>query len=186
MKLKKVRVKSLRLAFDGYSASGKSLGAKLISKKFKLHLLNSGLLYRFSAFAILKYKPKNKIFFLKKEFKKLSYKKLTQLNLHTQEISNYSAIIAKQRKIRLILKDFQKKFARKYKNIAIEGRDISTNILKNNPRYDVSFFFKCSINTAAYRRWKDLKRSNSLILQKSIIDYSKNNQKIQFKTPILD
>ena len=57
MKLKRVKIKSLRVAFDGYSASGKSLGAKLISKKFKLRLLNSGLLYRFSAFLILKYRP---------------------------------------------------------------------------------------------------------------------------------
>ena len=64
----------MRLAFDGYSASGKSLAAKLISKKYKLHLLNSGLLYRYAAFLIIKNKPKNKIvkgrFAQKKGFKK--------------------------------------------------------------------------------------------------------------------
>ena len=181
MKLKRVKVKSLRLAFDGYSASGKSLGAKLISKKFKLHLLNSGLLYRFSAFLILKYKPKNKILFLKKEFKKLNYKKIIQLNLHTQEISSYSSTIAKQKKVRLILKDFQKKFAKKHKYIAIEGRDISTNILKSNPRYDVAFFFKCNINTAAYRRWKDLKRSNSQIKLKDVKKSLKKRNELDIK-----
>ena len=130
MKSKKINEKAIRLAFDGCSASGKSLGAKLISKKYKLYLLNSGLLYRFAAFLILKHKPKKKIPFLKKKFKKLNYKKITHINLHTQEISNYSAIIAKQKKVRLILKNFQKKFANKYNKVAIEGRDISTKILK--------------------------------------------------------
>ena len=61
MKLKKNRKRNLRIAFDGFSASGKSLGAKLISKKYNLKLLNSGLLYRYAAFLILKNDPKNKI-----------------------------------------------------------------------------------------------------------------------------
>ena len=163
MKLKKTNKKKLCLAFDGFSASGKSLGAKLISKKYKLKLLNSGLLYRYAALLILKNKPKKKITFLKKKFSKLNYKYLSVLNLHSEEISNYSAIIAKQKKIRLILKEYQKKFSRKFNRIAIEGRDISTKILNKNPRYDVAFFFKCNLNTAAYRRWMDLKTSNKHI-----------------------
>ena len=163
MKLKKNNIKKIRLAFDGFSASGKSLGAKLIAKKYKLRLLNSGLLYRYAAFLILKNNPKKKIPFLKKKFKKLNYKYLTSLNLHSNEISNYSAIIAKQKNVRLILKKYQKQFAKRYNKIAIEGRDISTKILNKNPRYDVAFFFKCNLNTAAYRRWKDLKSLNSHI-----------------------
>ena len=163
MKLKKNNIKKIRLAFDGFSASGKSLGAKLIARKYKLRLLNSGLLYRYAAFLILKNNPKKKIPFLKKKFKKLNYKYLTSLNLHSNEISNYTAIIAKQKNVRLVLKKYQKQFAKKYKKIAIEGRDISTKILNKNPRYDVAFFFKCNLNTAAYRRWKDLKSLNSHI-----------------------
>ena len=124
-----IKILPLRIACGGESASGKSLGAKLISKKYKLNLLNSGLLYRYAAFLILKNNPKNKIFFLRKEFKKLNYKLLTRMNLHTEKISNYSSIIAKQKKIRIILKDFQKKFAKKYNKITIEGRDISSKIL---------------------------------------------------------
>ena len=163
MKLKKIDKKKLCLAFDGFSASGKSLGAKLISKKYKLNLLNSGLLYRYAAYLIIKNKPKKKIPFLKKKFIKLNYKYLTSLNLHSEKISNFSAIIAKQKKVRLILKEYQKKFAKKFKRIAIEGRDISTKILNKNPRYDIAFFFKCNLNTAAYRRWRDLKTSNRQI-----------------------
>ena len=41
--------KSLIVACDGEAASGKSTGAKLLSKKYKLLLLNSGLLYRYAS-----------------------------------------------------------------------------------------------------------------------------------------
>jgi len=155
--------KKLCLAFDGFSASGKSFAAKMVAKKYKLELLNSGLLYRYAAYVILKDKPKNKIAFLKKKFFKLNYKHLNALNLHLEEISKYSSIIAKQKKIRLILKEYQKRFAKRFTRIAIEGRDISTKILNKNPKYDISFFFKCNLNTAAYRRWKDLKTLNKQI-----------------------
>ena len=160
MKLKRIK---LRLALDGFSASGKSLGAKLISKKYKLNLLNSGLLYRYAAYLILKNRPKKKIDFLKKKFVNLNYKYIDSLNLHSEKISNYASIIAKQKKIRLILKEYQKKFSKKFDRIAIEGRDISTKILNRNPRYDLSFFFKCNLNTAALRRWHDLRASNKEI-----------------------
>tara|TARA_B110000438_G_C15817622_1_gene652700 strand:+ start:2141 stop:2830 length:690 start_codon:yes stop_codon:yes gene_type:complete len=163
MVVKEIYKKNIRIAFDGFSASGKSLGAKLISKKYKLKLLNSGLLYRYAAFLILENRPSNKINFLKKRFSKLNYKSLTSINLHSEEISKYSSIIAKKKKVRLILKEYQKKFAKKFKRIAIEGRDISSKILNKDPRYDISFFFVCNLNTAAYRRWKDLKVINEQI-----------------------
>jgi len=181
LNLKKTNRKKLCLAFDGFSASGKSLGAKLISKKYKLKLLNSGLLYRYAAYLIIKNKPKRKIHFLKKKFATLNYKHITLLNLHSEKISNYSSIIAKQKKVRQILKLYQKKFAKKFKRIAIEGRDISTKILNRNPRYDVAFFFKCNLNTAAYRRWKDLKTSNKQITLNEVKKSLKKRNELDVK-----
>ena len=154
---------SLIIGCDGAGSSGKSTGGKLISKKYKLNFLSSGLLYRYASYLIIKYKPKNKISFLKKKFKNLNYKSLNSLNLHTLKISSYSSIIAKKREVRLILKEYQKKFARKHKRICIEGRDICSEILKNNPHYDLAFFFKCNLNTASYRRWKELKTKNNKV-----------------------
>ena len=60
------KFKKLIIACDGESASGKSTAAKLISKKYNLLLINSGLLYRYSSKLILKNKPKNITSFLKK------------------------------------------------------------------------------------------------------------------------
>ena len=183
MKLNKNKqINSFIIACDGESSSGKSTGAKLISKKYKLHLLNSGLLFRFASFLILKYRPKKKISFLKKKFKNLNYKYVSSLNLHTQDISNYTAIIAKQKKIRLIIKTFQKKFVKKYnKKIVIEGRDSASHILNKNPRYDLAFFFKCNLNTAAYRRWRDLKITNKHITLKEVKKSLKKRNELDLK-----
>ena len=71
----KYKNKKLQIACDGGAATGKSTGAKMISKKYKLSFLSSGLLYRYAAFTILKNKPKDKIKFLKNKFKRLNYKK---------------------------------------------------------------------------------------------------------------
>ena len=62
--------KKLIIACDGEAASGKSTAAKLISKKYKLLLINSGLLYRFCSKLIIKNKPKTIIPFLKKKIQK--------------------------------------------------------------------------------------------------------------------
>ena len=158
LKLKKYH--KLIIAADGSAASGKTTGAKKISKKYGLRFLSSGLLYRYASFQLLKYKPKNKINFLKKCFKELSLRKLDNKNLHSPKISAHVSIIAKEQKIRTILKSFQKKFAQKYNKVCIEGRDIGTVIL---PNADIKFFFKCNLNVAAKRRFKELQKSNEKI-----------------------
>ena len=53
-----IQKNSLIIACDGEAASGKSTGAKLISKKYNLLLINSGLFYRYASKIILKDKPK--------------------------------------------------------------------------------------------------------------------------------
>ena len=157
--------KKLQISCDGGAATGKSTGAKMLSKKYKLRFLSSGLLYRYAGFMIIKNNPKNQITFLKQKFKNLNYNKMTKINLHTPEVSKKSAEIAKINKIRKILKKFQTEFSRKFKNCCIEGRDISTKIL---PYSDVKFFFKCNLSIAAKRRYKELKKRNSKIRFKDV------------------
>jgi cytidylate kinase len=161
----KLKNKTFKIACDGGAATGKSTGAKMIAKKYNLKFLSSGLLYRYASFILIKYQPKNKITFLKKEFKNLNYKKLNNINLHAPEISKHSAIIAKIYKVRKILKIFQTNFSQKFKYCCIEGRDISTKIL---PSSDVKFYFKCSLYIAALRRYKELKKINNQIKLKDV------------------
>ena len=158
MKLKKIH--KLVIASDGGAASGKTTGAKLVSKKYGLQFLSSGLLYRYASYQLLKNKPQNSIFFLKKKFNKLNLKNLNNKILSSPEISAHTSIIAKNQKIRNILKIFQKNFAKRFNKVCIEGRDIGTIIL---PKADIKFFFKCNLNVAAKRRFKELKKSNKYI-----------------------
>ena len=65
------KLKKLIIACDGESASGKSTAAKLIAKKYKLLLVNSGLLYRYGSKLAIIHKPKNLVSFLKSKFKKI-------------------------------------------------------------------------------------------------------------------
>ena len=151
----KYKNKSIQISCDGGAATGKTTGAKMISDKYNLKFLSSGLLYRYASYLILKYKPKKKIEFLNKKFKKLNYNNLKKYNLHKPVISEHSSIIAKDLKIRKILKQYQINFSKINKNCCIEGRDISTKILPNS---DLKFFFICNLNTAASRRYRELKR----------------------------
>ena len=161
----KKKYNNLVISCDGGAASGKTTGAKLISKKYNLKFLSSGLLYRYVAYLLLKTKTKNKMFFLRNKFKNLDYTKLNKINLHTPEISEYSAVIAKNKDIRKILKNYQIKFSKKFKNCCIEGRDISTKILPNS---DLKFYFVCNINTAALRRYRELKKTLKKIKLKDV------------------
>ena len=163
LKLKKI--KSFILTVDGKSSSGKSTAAKLLSKKFKIPHLSSGLLYRWAAKIILDNKPKNKVSYLKKRFKKFNYNNIKKINLHSPNISEYTAKIAKILEIRKIIKKAQKNWVHKNnKHCVVEGRDSHTIF----PQALVKFYLKANLNTAALRRFKELKKKNRKITIKEV------------------
>ncbi len=186
------KLKKLIIACDGESASGKSTAAKLISKKYRLLLLNSGLLYRYASKLVINNNPTNLIFFLKKKFSKVSYKKIASQNLHSEKISDHVAILAKKKKIRDIINKFQRKIIKNNQRICVEGRDIASKILSKKPKYDIAFYFKCNLDTASYRRWIDLKKKVSLndvkrsLRKRTIMDKKRvNSPLIKVKDAIL-
>ena len=182
----------LIIACDGESASGKSTAAKLISKKYNLLLINSGLLYRYGSSLIIKHKPKNPISFLNKEFNNVSYKLISKQNLHSEIISNHVALLAKNKKVREVVNKFQRKIIRNNKKICVEGRDIASKILSKDPKYDLAFYFKCNLATASFRRWLDIKKKvplkdvkKSLSKRTQIDKKRKNSPLIKVKDAIL-
>ena len=181
----KLKNKPLRIACDGESASGKSFASKIIGRKYGLYVLNSGIAYRYASFLLIKHKPKKKISFLRKKFSKLNYKKITKLNLHSEKISNHVVNLAKQKKIRAIIKIFQKKMIKKYPRIVVEGRDSASSILKKNPSYTVAFYFKCNLSVASFRRWKDLKKKIPLKEVKKSLKNRTHQDKIRRENPLI-
>ncbi len=163
--LKYKKVKNFILTVDGKSSSGKSTAAKLLAKKFRIPHLSSGLLYRWAAKKILDKKPKNKISYLRKSFKKFNHNSLKKINLHKPEISAYSAIIARILAVRMIVKKTQKSWVQKNKKYCvIEGRDSHLIF----PNALVKFYLKSNLNTAALRRFKDLRKKNRKITYKEV------------------
>ena len=180
-----IKTLPLRIACDGESSSGKSTAAKLISKKYKLFCMNSGLLFRFASQQVLKHKPKRLIPFLKKKFKNLKYKKITRINLHTEKISNHVVILAQKKSVREIARSFQKKIIKQNPRICCEGRDSASTILKKNPKYDLAFYFKCNLNIASLRRWRDLKKKIPLrevkksLRRRTLLDKKRRHNPLQ-------
>ena len=179
------KFKKLIIACDGESASGKSTAAKLISKKYKLLLINSGLLYRYGSKLLIKYQPKDFISFLKMKFKNVSYKTIAMQNLHSEQISNHVAILAKNKKIREIINKFQNKIIKSNKKICVEGRDIASKILAKNPKYDLAFYFKCNINIASRRRWLDIKKKVPLKEVKKSLRKRTQMDKLRKNSPLI-
>ena len=179
-----VKLKKLIIACDGESASGKSTAAKLISKKYNLLLINSGLIYRYCSKIIIKHKPKKIISFLNGRLKKTSYELIANQKLHSEEISNHVAIIAKNKKVREIVNQLQMKIIRSNSRICVEGRDIASKILAKNPKYDVAFYFKCNLEIAAYRRWLDIKKSVPLKEVKKSLQMRTNLDKKRKNSPL--
>ena len=177
MKLKK-QIKLL-IACDGGAASGKTTAAKLISKKYNLKFLSSGLLYRYISYKLLKRKKINKAVYINKIAKNITLNKLKNKKLFNQNVTQYASELAKSKKIRTALKKFQKKFARQ-NHVCIEGRDIANVIC---PNADIKLFFKCNLEIRAKRRWNEYKKNNSKIslseVKKAlkIRDYSDINRK---------
>ena len=56
--MKRKIYRRLIISCDGGAASGKTTGARLIAKKYKLKFLSSGMLYRYASYLILKKKTK--------------------------------------------------------------------------------------------------------------------------------
>ena len=157
MKLKN-NVKLL-VVCDSGAGAGKTTAAKYLSKKYGLTLLTSGLLYRYVAYKLIYNKKKNSdYYFLKKIIQSIRPKLLKNSKLYSSEVTNFTSEIAKVKKIRRMLRNYQKKFASKRLSV-LEGRDMGILF----PNADIKFFFKCSLKIAAKRRFKEFRKTNKKI-----------------------
>ena len=168
----------LKIASDGSSASGKTTGGKLISKKFKMKFLSSGSLYRFCALKIIENNNDYNTKFINKIVKSITLKKLQSKKLYTPEVAEFSSIIAKKKFVRRALKSFQVNFIKKSRLVVVEGRDIGSVIM---PNADLKLYFTCSLNEKAKRRLKEFKNHYKKItlkqVKKSLIQRDKDDTK---------
>lgn len=121
---------------------------------------------------------------VKKEIKSLEIKNLLNKNLLSDEVAIMASKIAKDKKIRKIVHNFQTQCAYnpplKYDGSILDGRDITSVIMKKSM---FKFYITASIKTRAARRFKEYKQLNKKLSYKQVLsslkkrDFSDKNRK---------
>ena len=178
------RKKIITVAIDSPAAAGAGTQAKLISKHYNLFYLDTGKIYRFVGMLKLK-NPKNFNYTLiKKKINKLKMKDLQNKSLLTDKVALIASIIAKDKKIRKIVKNFQTKCAynpaSKYNGSVLDGRDIGSVICKDAM---FKFYITANVRIRALRRYKEYQKLNKKISYNQVLtslkkrDFSDKNRK---------
>ena len=170
----------IKIAIDSPAAAGAGTVAKSISRHYNLFYLDTGKIYRLIAYLKIKFPKKFNQNFLKKKIKKLKIKDLENKELILDKVGTEASIIAKNKRIRELVKSFQINSAynppKKYNGSCLDGRDITYNII---PDAEFKFFITANVKTRAKRRYKELLKLKKKItyseVLKSIIKRDKND-----------
>jgi len=181
MKLKR----NIKIAIDSPAAAGAGTQAKLISKHYKLLYLDTGKIYRLLGYYKIKNSKKFNSSFIIKKMKNLKMTDLQRKKLLANEVGTVASIIAKNKRIRKLVHNFQIKCAynppKKYNGSCLDGRDITYKII---PNAEFKFFITASIKTRAKRRYLELKRLNKKIPYNEVLKSIKKRDKSDYNRRI--
>ena len=184
--------KTVIIAIDGPSSSGKSTIAKLIAKHFNYTYIDSGSIYRVITYIAVKHNLINSlkvntsavIEILKKTSISFSFNSKNQniisidgveLNnkIRTFKISSLVSLIAEKNEIRQYVLKIQKDISVN-KSVVMDGRDIGSVVF---PNADVKFYLDASLEKRAERRWMQLKKIEEVSLDDVKKDLHKRDLK---------
>lgn len=184
--------KTVVIAIDGPSSSGKSTIAKLIAKHLKFTYIDSGSIYRAVTYLAVKNNLLDKsnintsaiIEILKKTSISFSFNSKNQNiisvdgiqledKIRTFKISSLVSLLAEKNEIRKYIVKIQKDISRN-KSIIMDGRDIGTVVF---PNADVKFYLDASLNERSQRRWKELSKTESISLEQVKKDLKNRDDK---------
>ena len=176
--------KIIQIAIDSPAAAGAGTQAKLLAKHYKLFYLDTGKIYRFIGH--LKIKNKNLSYqLIKKKIKDLKIKDLNKKTLLSDKVATEASIIARDKKIRKIVYEFQIRCAynppKKYCGSILDGRDITSVIMKDAM---FKFFITANLKTRALRRFKELKLLKKDITVNKVLKSIKKRDKSDFNRKI--
>ena len=159
----------ITVAIDSPAAAGAGTQAKLISKHYNLFYLDTGKIYRF--IGMLKLNSQNNFSYnlIRKKMHGIKLNHLKSKSLLSDKVATVASKIAKDKKIRRIVHNFQKKYAykppKKYKGSVLDGRDIITVQMKDAM---FKFYITASLKTRAKRRFEEYKNLNKKITYKEV------------------
>lgn len=145
---------NLVIAIDGPAASGKGTLARCLAEHYGLPHLDTGLLYRAVACALIdEGLPLNDAAAAEKAARGLSLTDFDPERLRSREMGEGSSVVAAIPAVRAALIDMQRQFAARDGGAVLDGRDIGTVIC---PNATAKIFVTASPETRAHRRALEL------------------------------
>jgi CMP/dCMP kinase len=143
------------IAIDGPAASGKGTIARQLASVYGLHHLDTGLLYRAVAKAMLEAgHPLDDAAQATEIAARLDPSKYEENALKLQPITEGASVVAAIPQVRQALINYQREFAMRPPGAVLDGRDIGTVIA---PGADVKLFVVASPEVRAARRLVELR-----------------------------
>ena len=174
----------ITVAIDSPAAAGAGTQAKMISKAYNLIYLDTGKIYRYVGNLKLIYGANFNYQLVKKKINKINIKDLNNKKLLADKVALSASIIAKDNKIRNLVKKFQLNIAynppTKFAGSVLDGRDITSVIMKDAM---FKFFITADLKTRAKRRYLEYKKLKNKISFKEVLknlekrDYLDKNRK---------
>jgi cytidylate kinase len=178
-------LKTITIAIDGYSSTGKSTLAKQLAKHFGYIYVDTGAMYRAITFFAMQNGYITQLFF----DKEILINSLSSIQLHfefnaelgfaemylnsvnvekeirTIEVSNFVSKIAEVSEVRTKLVEQQQEMG-KNKGIVMDGRDIGTVVF---PDAELKIFMTASPETRSQRRFDELEAKGDNVSYEEVL-----------------
>jgi len=155
------------IAIDGPAASGKGTIARQLALVYGLHHLDTGLLYRAVAKAVLDagHSPDDVEQAIAAAVR-LDPKKFDEIALKHQAITEAASVVAAIPEVRQALMNYQREFATRPPGAVLDGRDIGTVIA---PGADIKLFVIASPEVRAARRTRELQARGEAVTEPEVL-----------------
>jgi len=168
--------KPIVIAIDGPAASGKGTVAKRLARHLGLAYLDTGSIYRAIGFNMISQglDPDDKKAAIQAA-KDLTPGDLKNEHLYDEGVGAAASIVSAIPRVRELLLEFQRNFARSPSGAVLDGRDIGTVIC---PDADFKFYITADINARAMRRFKQLQSKGNAVIYDAILqDLQKRDER---------
>ncbi len=162
--------KLITVAIDSPAAAGAGTQAKYIAREYNLLYLDTGKIYRLIGKIKLSDKKNFNYSFVKKKIRKININILNDKSLISDEVAKSASIIAKDKNIRKIVKNFQLNCAynppKKFSGSVLDGRDITSVIMKDAM---FKFYITANLEVRARRRFLEFKKLKKRVSYEDVL-----------------
>ena len=178
----KKRKNIITVAIDSPAAAGAGTQSKYIAKQYNLMYLDTGKIYRLIGLLRIKDIKNFNYKLVKNKINNLKIKDLNNKELLSNKVAVSASIIAKDMKIRKIVKKFQLECAynppKEFSGSVLDGRDITSVIMKDAM---FKFYITANLEVRAKRRFAELRKLKKRISYKEVLKSLKNRDYLDKK-----